>query len=94
MDEIVKRYHGVRTPGGQELRVDVRGQEATIWYLFWGEYQGIDDHYHFGIARVRPDGTGFVIGWMQGTEQEPYESDRVQDLNALIAKLDSQIASR
>jgi len=94
MDEIVQRYRGTKTPRGHELRVDERGHEAIIWYLFWGEFAGVDGHHHMGIARVRSSGSGFVIGWLLGTDQEPYRSEQVTDLKELYARIDAEIANR
>jgi len=94
MNEIIQRYKDTKTPRGNELRVDENGDETIIWYLFWGEYAGVDDHHHMGIARVIPTGNGFKIGWLRGTDQKPYESEQVKDLNELYATLDSVIANR
>lgn len=94
MDTIVNRYKSAKTPKGHELRVDEKGNEIIIWYLFWGEYAGVDDHHHMGIARVRAENDGFVIGWLRGIEQQPYKTERVMDLNELFAKIDAEIKTR
>ena len=94
MDEIVKHYRDSKTPHGHKLRVDVHDHEAIIWYLFWGESDGVDDHHHMGIARVRSSGSGFEIAWLHGTDQEPYRTERVIDSKELYAKIDAEIASR
>lgn len=94
MDEIVKHYRDSKTPHGHELRVDERDDETIIWYLYWGEYGGVDDHHHMGIARVRSAGSGFEIGWLHGTDQEPYRTEQVTDLKELYAKIDAEIANR
>jgi len=94
MEEIVRRYRGVRTPAGHELRVDLRDNEVVLWYLFWGEYRGVDDHHHFGVARVRRDGSKYVIGWMHGTEQEPRHTELVSGMDDVFKKLDDEISRR
>lgn len=94
MDKIVQRYKGAKTPRGHELRVDERGDEVIIWYLFWGEYAGVDDHHHMGIARVHAIENGFKIGWLRGTDQEPYQTEQVTDLSELYAKIDTEIENR
>ena len=45
MEKIETRYKDMKTGKGHEIRVDLRKNELILWYLYWGEYQGVDDHH-------------------------------------------------
>lgn len=94
MDEIIKRYGGAKTFRGYELQVDEYRSGVIIWYLFWGEYAGVDGHHHMGIACIRAIENAFEIGWLSGTDQSPHRTERIMDLNELFAKIDTEIKNR
>jgi hypothetical protein len=94
MKAIAERYRNQKTPKGHDLRVDEVGDGCIIWYLFWGEYRGVDDHHHMGIAKVRRSGEGYELGVLHGLQQEPDDYEAVQDFDALVARLDEEVARR
>ena len=94
MKEIADRYRGKITESGHELRVDERNGEIIIWYLFWGEYQGVEDHHHMGIARIRRERDQFVVDFLRGIDQHPHTTRRYPSTDGLFADLDEEIASR
>jgi hypothetical protein len=61
-----------------------------IWHLVWGDAKP-SDYYHAGIARIRAIENRFEVGWLGGTEQDPYKTEQVPDLNELFAKVDAEI---
>ncbi len=94
MDEIVKYYQNSKTSKKHDIRVDKCDHEIILWYLFWGEYGGVDSHHHMGIARICSNKNGFKIGWLKGTELQVYKSEQVTDLKELFNKIDAEIANR
>lgn len=93
MEKIETRYKDMKTGKGHEIRVDLRKNELILWYLYWGEYQGVDDHHHMGIARISKDGDTFVVGWLQGTDQKSHSTDRYTDRKKMFSALDEKIAN-
>jgi hypothetical protein len=95
MQAIVDRYQDKTTPNGNhKLKVDLRGASTYVWYLYWGEYAGKDDHHHFGIARITPIDSRFKIDWYRKTEKEPYRSQEVADIETVYSLVDAEIATR
>jgi hypothetical protein len=94
MIKIVERYRGMKTPKGHDLCVDERENEIVIWYLFWGEYHGMNAHHHMGVARIRDEDGRYVVGWLRGTEQESYRTEIFTSLEKLFSALDVEIAKR
>ena len=94
MKEIVERYKGKTTPKGHELRVDEKQNEAILWYLYWGEYQGVDDYHHMGIARIRREGNQYVVGLLRATEQQPYTTRSYSSAEEMFAELDREIEAK
>jgi hypothetical protein len=92
--EIAEYYRGKKTGKGHELRVDERQNEIVIWYLFWGEHEGIDNHHHMGVARVRREGDAYLVGWLRDTQQRPYRNQRFANSDDLFSALDAEIAKR
>ena len=94
MKEVVERYKGKTTPRGHELRVDENQNGATLWYLYWGRYQGVDDHHHMGIAKIRRAGNQYVVSLLRGTEQQPYTTRSYSNAEEMFAELDREIETR
>lgn len=94
MQEIIGRYQGKKTAQGHELRVDGDQEQAVIWFLYWGEYQGVDAHHHVGIARVRRDGAGYRVGWLRGTETRPYDETDYAGADEMFAAIDDAAQAR
>ena len=92
MNKIIEKYQGMTTPAGHELRVDeIDEQKIIIWYLFWGEYQGIDDHHHMGVARIREENGKYFVEWLRGTEQVPYQTETFTNSEDVFSALDARI---
>jgi len=94
MQEIVERYRGKTTPKGHELSVDEEPNEATLWYLYWGTYQGVDDHHHIGIARIKREGDRYVVGLLRGVEQRSHTMRFYSNAEEMFAELDREIETR
>lgn len=95
MDVIIKHYEGKRSQRGHEVRVNGSPRGGLlVWFLHWGEYQGIDAHHHVGIARVEQDGDTYRVGWFRGTEQTPFDETEYTDLERMFADVDAAIETR
>jgi len=95
LDSIVERYKGRSTEAGHEVRIDrARDGSVMLWYLLWGEYQGLDDHHHMGIARVRAGGGCFTVDLYEGNCQEPVETRQCRDSEGVFAVIDAEIARK
>lgn len=75
LDDFVTRYANKTTKKGHVVKVDVTETSASLWYLHWGEYKGVNDHHHFGIARITNFGDRYRVEWFEGTNTVPV-SDR------------------
>ena len=94
MNAISDRYEGKKTPKGHRLRVTEHDDALTVWYLYWGELAGADDHHHIGIARVQRAENGFTVGWFAGLEQEPCRTETHDDIESVFAAIDAAIDDR
>ena len=94
MRAIVERFRGRTTGSGHDIRVDETPGVAVVWYLFWGEYQGVDDHHHMGIARVSWRENAYFVGWLQGTEQEASDESVFNTVEEMLSALDQEISRR
>jgi hypothetical protein len=94
MQTIIDRYKGTRTPKGHDLRVDENPDGVTIWILFWGEYEGLDDHHHLGVARVRRERGKLALGVYRGKEQEPSTTRLYDSEEEVVAEIDKLVAQR
>lgn len=94
MEDILARYGNAKTGTGHELRVDERSGGAMLWFLYWGEYRGVDDHHHMGIAHVSQKDGVYVVGWFRGTEKTPFRTQEYPTLETLFPSLDEEIAKR
>ena len=94
MDDLVARYRNAKTGKGHELRIDERPVSTLLWFLFWGEYRGVDDHHHMGIADVSQKDNAYIVGWFQGTEKTPFQTQEYPTLETLFSALDEEIAKR
>jgi hypothetical protein len=94
MDQVIKRYVGKTTNEGHELRVDEKLGQVTLWFLYWGEYQGSDDHHHIGIARIKREGNAYIVGWLRGTQNQPFDESKYNSEEELVFALDAAIARR
>lgn len=94
MKELVERYSDKKTGKVHEVRVDEEGDRVVLWYLYWGEYRGVDDHHHMGIAEVRETKQGYTLGFLHGTEQRPDQFRNLASIHEVFAALDEEIARR
>lgn len=94
MRAILDRYKGKHTPKGHDIRVDEDPDGVTLWYLYWGEYEGRDDHHHFGIARVRREKDKYALGTFHATEQEPGATRLYDTEEEVMAEIDKLLAQR
>jgi hypothetical protein len=94
MNELLERYRGKKTGTGHDIRVDERRDGITLWYLHWGEYQGVEAHHHLGIARVKCNEQGYWLGAMRGLDRQPVELKPFSSLELLCSELDRLIAAR
>lgn len=94
MDEIQKHFTNKKTRSGHEIRFTVASDEITLWYLVWDELQGKDGHHHLGIATVTQNGSGFDVGWLEGTDQRPRKSEYFESLSLVLNALDIEVAVR
>lgn len=94
MKKIIERYKDMKTPKGHELRVYEKDNEIALWYLFWDEYRGVDNHHHMGIAKISYEDDKYVVGWLRNTDQEPYRMQSFTNINDLFNALDEEIAKR
>lgn len=94
MQEIVERYEGMTTARGHEVRVERHPGEVLLWYLQRGERDGVYGRHHMGIARILKQADVYLVGWLRGTEERPYENFSYWDVNKVFGSLDEVIASR
>jgi hypothetical protein len=95
MQQIMDRYRDEKTPKGHDIRVDSQKDGgAIVWYLHWGEYQGVDGHHDMGIATVRPEKSGFGVGTLHGVEQTPYTWKTVKTMSDVFATIDKLVSDR
>jgi hypothetical protein len=94
MREIARRYEGTATAKGHEIRVDRRPGEVELWYRYRGERDGVHGRHHMGIARVQKQADVYLVGWLRGTEERPYESYTYWDIDQVFGSLDKVIAMR
>jgi hypothetical protein len=94
MDDLLARYRNTKTGKGHELRVEERSGGTMLWFLYWGEYRGVDDHHHMGIAHVSQKDDAYTVGWLRGTEKTPFQTQGYPNLDALFFALDEEIAKR
>jgi len=95
LNSIVERYKGQSTGKGHEIRIDpARDGSVMLWYLFWGEYQGVDEHHHMGIARIRAEGDSYIVDLYEGNSQEPFEMRKCRDRDSAFAVIDAEIARK
>ncbi len=90
---IHDRYSDMKTPSNHEIKVDTTGNCVTIWYLYWGEYKGVDAHHHFGIAKIEIVTDSLSIGWFKGTEQEPSSHNNYPTIDDAFSAIDKRISS-
>ena len=95
LDWIAERYKGNTTGTRHEIRIDpARDGSVMLWYLFWGEYQGVANHHHLGIARVRAEGDSYIVERYEGNCQEPFETRKFRDRESVFAIIDADIARK
>lgn len=94
MQEVVDRYRNRNTRSGFGLRVDDKNGELVIWYMHWGELNGVDAHHHMGIARIRKQGNKYAVGWFRGEDPMEYKTDHYASEAALYQALDQEIENR
>jgi len=90
-DDIVKRYHGKNTAKGHEVRATESKGILTVWYSRLPE-EGGEHPNHIGIARITENPNGVSVGWLRGTEPEPYSTTEFSTLDELFAAIDDAIA--
>jgi hypothetical protein len=94
MREIMERYAGRATAKGHAIRFEQHPREVLLWYLFRGEHDGVYGRHRMGIARVQKQADVYLVGWLRGTEERPYENYSYWDISKLFGSLDEVIASR
>ena len=94
VQEITKRYKGKTTGKGHDIRIDESKNGLILWFLYWGEYEGVDAHHHMGIAYISKSQNGYSVGWLKGTEQQPYSTDEFSTIDDLFTALDDAIAKK
>ena len=88
-DNIVERYHGKNTAKGHDIKIDETKDGLTLWFLYWDDETS--NHHHMGIARITENPNGFSVGWLKGTEPEPYSTAEFSTLDELFAAIDDAI---
>jgi len=98
MYELIKtRYLGRKTGRGHDIIINPvphNSNAVMLYYLFWGEYQGIDDHHHMGIARIRATGTRYAVDLFAGNEPQPYDTKEYSDIDTALAIVDAEVTKK
>ena len=87
LDDFITRYANKTTNKGHVVKVDVTEMSASLWYLYWGEYKGVNDHHHFGIARITNLRDRYGVEWFDGTNTVPVSTDSfstIEDVHLAI----------
>lgn len=92
MNAIIEHYAGMTTAKGHRIRFERYPGEVVLWYLRRGELDGVYGRHRMGIARVQKQADVYLVGWLRGTGERPYENRLYWDLKKVFGSLDQIIA--
>jgi hypothetical protein len=95
MDALIHHFKGQKTASGHDVQAHKRDVRVLVWYLYWGEYQGVDRGHHMGIAVIaKKADSSYEVGWFRGNEQRHFRTSEYATEEAMIEAIDAEIATR